>query len=159
MFSEIAGEAKDYSLLHSIDDKAYIRPGTSKGFSNARNQKTLTLSDVNKAKKLPKYDWPEKHVYQTPGSHRVMTKESIKDKNSCKKLIIVLDHHTVFVRPKAIIGSSGTVWVSEMVRIRHENPRICQVGENILESKTYTESFTSCCSMIHDLMIITLLID
>ena len=80
MFSEKAGDVKDYSLLHSIDDKAYIRPGTSEGFSSVRNQKILTLSDANKAKKLPKYHWPEKQVYQTPGSHRVMTKESVKDK-------------------------------------------------------------------------------
>jgi O-acetyl-ADP-ribose deacetylase (regulator of RNase III) len=76
MFLEDSGEAKDYSLLHSIDDKAYIPPGTSEGFFSARNQRILTLSDATKAKKLPKYDWPEKYVYQTPGSHRVMTKES-----------------------------------------------------------------------------------
>jgi hypothetical protein len=37
MFSEESGEAKDYSLLHSVDDKTYIRPGTSEGFSSARN--------------------------------------------------------------------------------------------------------------------------
>lgn len=150
MFSEESGEAKDYSLLHSIDDKAYIRPGTSEGFSSARNQRILTLSDATKAKKLPKYDWPEKYVYQTPGSHRVMTKESVKDKDGCEKLINAIDHHTVFVRPKALVGSSGTVWASEMVQLRQENPRIFQVDEDKLESARYTESFTTCCSMIHD---------
>jgi hypothetical protein len=150
MFSEKAGDVKDYSLLHSIDDKAYIRPGTSEGFSSVRNQKILTLSDANKAKKLPKYHWPEKQVYQTPGSHRVMTKESVKDKDGCEKLINCVDHHTVFVRPKAIIGSSDTIWASEMVKLRQDNPSIFQIDEKILGFPKYTASFNSCCSMIHD---------
>ena len=72
MFSENSGDAKAFSLLYSIDDKAYLRPGTSEGFSGARNQKILTLKDASKARKLPKYDWPEKLVYQTPGSRRIM---------------------------------------------------------------------------------------
>jgi hypothetical protein len=89
MFSESAGDAKEYSLIHSVDDKAYIRPGTSEGFSGTRNQKILTLSDASKAKKLPKYDWPQKLVYQTPGSHRIITKQSVKDDAGNEKLICV----------------------------------------------------------------------
>ena len=72
-----------------------------------------------KQKKLPKYDWPQALVYQTPGSHRVMTEESIKDKDGHEKLVTDIDNHTVFIRPKAIIGSSGSVWASEVVRLRH----------------------------------------
>ena len=58
-------EFKDNSqmcFMRSIDDKAYLRPGTSEGFLNTRNEKILTLTDVEKARKLPKYDWPEKLV-------------------------------------------------------------------------------------------------
>jgi hypothetical protein len=150
MFSETAGDEKDYSLLHSIDDKAYTRPGTSEGFSSVRNQKILKLSDANKAKKLPKYDWPEKQVCQIPGSHRVMTKESVKDKDGCEKLINCVDHHTVFVMPKAIIGSSGTAWASAMVKLRQDNPSIFQIDEEILGFPKYRESFNYFCSMIHD---------
>ena len=66
MFSEKAENAKEYSLIHSIDDKAYIRTDTSEGLSSARNQRIqLTLSEASKARKLPKYDWPEKMVYQS----------------------------------------------------------------------------------------------
>ena len=61
-------------FMRSIVDKAYLRPGTSEGFQNTRNQKILTLTDVEEANQLPKYDWPEKLVYQTPGSHRILTK-------------------------------------------------------------------------------------
>jgi hypothetical protein len=38
--------------MRSIDDKAYLHPGTSEGFSNTRNQKLLTMTDVEKARKL-----------------------------------------------------------------------------------------------------------
>ena len=41
LFSDTSSESKHYSFLHSIDDKAYIRPGTSEGFSSARNIKIL----------------------------------------------------------------------------------------------------------------------
>ena len=104
MFSEEAGEAKLFSLLHSIDDKAYLRPGTSEGFSSARNLKILTVTDADKARKLPKYDWPEKLVYQTPGSHRVMTKESVKDESGNEKLINDVDHHTVLFDRRRLLA-------------------------------------------------------
>ena len=41
-------------FMRSIDDKAYLRPGTLEGFQNTRNQKILTLPDVEKVKQLPK---------------------------------------------------------------------------------------------------------
>ena len=137
MFSEEAGDAKSFSLLYSVDDKACLRPCTSEGFSSARNQKILTVSDADKARKLPKYDWPEKLVYQTPGSHRVMTKRSVKDESGSEKLITDVDHHTAFVRPKAIVGSSGTVWASEMVHMRHTNVSIFQVNGKKLNCPEY----------------------
>ncbi len=66
--------------MQSMDDKPYLRPGTSKGFQNTWNQRILTSSEVEKARELPKYDWPEKLVYQTPGAHRIFT-------NTTEKLI------------------------------------------------------------------------
>lgn len=41
------------------DDKAYVRPGTSEGFSKARNVKVLMPSDINKQRKLPTYDFAD----------------------------------------------------------------------------------------------------
>ena len=86
--------------MRSTDDKAYIRPSTSEGFDKARNIRILTLSDEAKARKLPKYDWPEKLVYVTPGSHRIFTKSSITMEGE-EKLITQDDFHHVFVRPKS----------------------------------------------------------
>ena len=77
-------------VLRSRDDKAYVRPGTSEGFEKVRNLKTLQLSDLERAKKLPKYDWPEKLMYVTPGSHRIMTRDSVISAEVwLQKLIII----------------------------------------------------------------------
>ena len=67
LFSEASDNPKELSVIHRMDVKAYLHPGTGEGFAGVRNQKILTLSDAEKARKLPKYDWPKKLVYQRPG--------------------------------------------------------------------------------------------
>ncbi|CAH3032576.1 unnamed protein product, partial [Porites lobata] len=131
--------ARKFCFMRSTDDKAYLRPGTSEGFDKAINLRILTLSDHTKARKLPKYDWPEKMVYVTPGSHRVFTKSSVMNETE-EKLITEDDRHYVFVRPKAIVGSSSTVWASETVRLRHEDPSAFE----------YSLGFRKCCARLHD---------
>ena len=117
-FGKESEENSKFCFMRSIDDKAYLRPGTSEGFSNTRNQRILTTSDVNKARALPKYDWPEKLVYQTPGTHRIFTKASTMSDIGEEKLVTDEDSHFVFVCPKAIVGSSGSTWARETVRLR-----------------------------------------
>lgn len=86
----------------------------------------MTLTDVNRARALSKYDWPEKLVYITPAAHRIFTKKgSIKDDE--ETLEIDEDHHFVYVRPKAIIESSGST----------------------SNEHTYTEAFRSFCAHAH----------
>ena len=135
--------------MRSTDDKAYLRPGTSEGFDKARNLRILTISDHSKARKLPKYDWPEKMVYVTPGSHRVFTKSSVMNESE-EKLITEEDRHYVFVRPKAIVGSSGTVWASETLRLRYEDPLAFEVDELTPGSPQYSLGFRKCCARLHD---------
>jgi hypothetical protein len=131
--------------MRSIDDKAYLRPGTSEGFLNTRNQKILTLTDVEKARKLPKYDWPEKHVYQTPGSHRIFTKEcTMSDDKDEEKLLTKDDNHFVFFRPKAFIGSSGSTWASETIHLRQRHPSLFEVDD----TSNYSLPFRQTCSII-----------
>ena len=132
-------------FMRCIDDKAYLRPGTSEGFQNTRNQKILTLTDVAKAKQLPKYDWPEKLVYQTPGSHRIFTKISdMSEGSNEEKLLTDDDDHFVFIRPKAIIGSSGSTWASETIRLRQRNPSLFEVDNG----SNYSDQFRQACSVI-----------
>ena len=99
--------------MRSTDDKAYLCPGTSEEFSNTRNWYIWTPTDVDKARALPKYDWPEKLVYQTPGARKIFSKSSTMSDIGEKKMITEEDSHFVFVWPKAIVGSSGSTWASE----------------------------------------------
>ena len=105
--------------MQSIDDKAYIRPGTSEGFSKARNVKVLMLSDINKLRKLPKYDFVESSALLTPSTHRILHKEGVIVDGS-EKLVFTGASHFVFTRPKAVIDSSGTTWANETVFLAHD---------------------------------------
>ena len=59
----------------------------AKGFSNTRNQRILTPTDMDKARAVPKYDSPENLVYQTPEAHRFFSKSSTRSDVGDKKLI------------------------------------------------------------------------
>ena len=76
--------------------------------NNARNQRILTPSAEERARKLPLHDWPEQKVNITPSAHRIFTKVG-QDIDGSEKLITEEDEHFVFVRPKFYVGSSGTV--------------------------------------------------
>ena len=62
----------------SMDDKAYLCPGTSTGMTGARNIRYYQPADCTKARVLPKYDFPGTMVCVTPAGYRVMSK-SIKN--------------------------------------------------------------------------------
>ena len=106
-----------------MDDKAYVRPRTSEGFSHARKTRILTPAASDRARSLPKYDWPESAVYVTPSTHRFVQRVGVTV-DGVEKLVSCGDRHIVFVRPKAIVGSSGTTWASETVCLSHMFPEL-----------------------------------
>lgn len=105
-FSDRSSNERKYCFARSSDDKAYLRPGTSEGFEKTRNVRILTLTNEG-ARQLPKYDWPERMMYQTPATHRILNKEGV-EVDGKEKLISSGDKHIVIVRPKQIVDSSGT---------------------------------------------------
>ncbi|CAH3023183.1 unnamed protein product [Porites evermanni] len=58
------------------------------------------------------------------------------------------DHNFVYVRPKAIIGSSGSAWASETVDLRHRSPDVLEMPTS--NEHTYTEAFRGFCAHAHD---------
>ena len=116
---------KDEGLSHvielSMDDKVYLCPHTSTGMAGARNIKIFQPSDENKVRKLLKYDFSTAMVNITPGTYRIMSKK-ITTIDGNDEIEIVEDARYVFVRPKYFVGSSGSVWASEFMRLRHEVP-------------------------------------
>ena len=129
-------ESAKYSLLHSMDDKAYVRPGTSEGCEKTRRVKILNLANEG-AKQLPKYDWPEAMVYQTPSAHRIMTKKAMEIGSEMTTLVDN-DCHFVVVRPKAFVDSSGTTWASEIVRLRTLHPEVFEIPSTLKNTASCT---------------------
>ncbi len=62
----------DKGLILSMDDKAYLRPGTDVGMRNAKSGKIYDVSDKEKQRKLPQQDFSNPQVHITPSSFRIM---------------------------------------------------------------------------------------
>ena len=144
-FSERSGNETKFSFARSIDDKAYVRPGTSEGFEKTRNKRILTPSAEEKSRKLPKYDWPESKVYVTPSTHRLLSKTSVQI-NGEEQFLNCDDTHVVFTRPKAFVESSGTTWANETQRLRCLMPDKFEVNNN----KQYSKNFRAICADLKD---------
>ena len=144
-FSQKSGEEKKYNFMRSIDDKAYLRPGTSEGFSSVRNGRILTPSAESKMKN-----------YQSMIGQLVVFIKHPQPIGYCivkvnlltneEKVVSTGDSHYVFVRPKAYIDSSGTTWASETVTLRHLMP----VDFEVEESSTYSIKMRSLRALLHD---------
>ena len=130
---------RKYALTKSMDDKAYVRPGTSVGLRDVKRGGIFQPCDSKVARKLPKYDWVNEEVYITPSTHRIFTKEPQKvgDKEA---YVMSDDESFVFMRPKAQVGSSGTVWSSEDYELRATRPDLHEVPE---ASSQFTLPFRS----------------
>ena len=129
-------EKMKYNLFISRDDKAYICPGTGTGMQSARNVKIIQPSDPSKQRVLPKYDFPERLVNATPGVNRIMNYEINKEMGSKDQLKMTDTEVAEFNRPKNFVGSNGSVWASEYMRLRYEEPVLFVVDESELKSST-----------------------
>ena len=117
--------------MKSIDDKAYVRPGTSVGFRDVKKMGIYQPTDNNAAGKLPKYDWINEQVYVTPSTHHIFTKES-RVIDVREVFAMSEDDSFVFMRPKAFVGSSRTIWASEDMELRAIHVDLYEVeGSNL----------------------------
>ena len=108
-------------LFRSFDDKAYLCPNTSTGMQSARNQRIFQPADELEARKFLKYDFPLSMLNCTPGTFLYMTK-SISLNNEEVVITTDMKESRVVIKPKYFIGSSGSVWSSHCMLLRHEEP-------------------------------------
>ncbi|CAB4034909.1 RNA-directed DNA polymerase from transposon X-element, partial [Paramuricea clavata] len=90
------------------------------GFRNTKSQGILQVTDLNAAKKLPQHDFGNPDAHVTPSAVRLVTwqEENVDDiKIFLKKKTLVKDKDQSFVmlRPKKLVGSSGSVWASNLM--------------------------------------------
>ena len=102
-----------------MDDKATLKPGTDIGVKGARRQEIIMPS--NQEGLLPQHDFSESKVQITPSSFRFMTK---KVDTESKQLVRDEDQSVVMIRPKYYMGSSGSVWASDYLKIGHQYPHL-----------------------------------
>eukprot|EP00794_Sanderia_malayensis_P002367 gene2368-2728_t len=144
-------EDAKYVVEISMDDKAYLCPGTSTGMSGARSLKIYQPSNDEEARKLPKYDFPVAMVNVTPSGYRIMEKR-VKKINNKSETEIIADSCYVFVRPKYFLGSSGTVWASEIMQLRQEAPHKFEIVSNVEGASQQSMAFKSICITLLDAM-------
>ena len=90
-------------------------------------------------------------MYVTPGSHRIMTNDSVISADGVESLVTKTDNHFCFCRFKAFIGSSATTWYSENVGGRHEHPSCLEVDPSTIQGfETYSKDFRCVCAIIRD---------
>ena len=120
MFAE---DQKENSLLVSMDDKAYLRPGTDVGARDTKTGVIYDVSDPEEQKKLTQHDFNHPEVNQTPASFRFI-RQHIENIVGKDELISDQDQTVVIIRPKYYIGSSGSVWASDYMHLCHEAPTL-----------------------------------
>ena len=91
------------------------------GMQSAKNVKVIQPTDPAKQRVLPKYDFPVNLVNATPGVSWFMKYEVIKEDQVKEIIKIVESDVVVFNRPKAFVGSSGSVWASEYMTMKQSD--------------------------------------
>ncbi|CAC5421437.1 unnamed protein product [Mytilus coruscus] len=136
-------EDQDLALIHSMDDKAYLKPEASDGLDKF---KVFQTTDSDKQRKLPKYDFAQAKLNITPSSHRFIMKDITYVDNNLE-MVMSEDENICVFRPKFYIGSSGTVWASEDRKLRYEKP---QLYERKAETTQLSNEFHSIAALIRD---------
>ena len=102
--------------------KFFIYAGiVSLGMQSDRNAKVVQPTVPAKQRVLPKYDFPVNLVNATPGVSWFMKYEVIKEDQVKEIIKIVESDVVVFNRPKAFVGSSGSVWASEYMTMKQSD--------------------------------------
>lgn len=137
-----AFDNKKYVIRRAIDDKAYVRCGTSEGFSRPLHTVQLTSAPFH----LSSSDYPDPVGYVSSGVVLLVNDmEEVEhngdDKFKPKDLTV-----TVTCKPKYVYPSSATNWANNMFAVRylfrkeHEqsagdtDQTECNIPENIIQT-------------------------
>jgi hypothetical protein len=108
-----------YTIRRCFDDKAYLRCGTSEGFSRPKSRPVML---VESEPELPAYDFPEKAGYVSPGVSLIikdMVEKRINDRDTFATTDVTI---SVTCKPKVSYPSSASNWANDMYMDRMEFP-------------------------------------
>ena len=109
---------KRFSVRRAMDDKAYLRCGTSEGFGRPTNT-PVQLSGENLQFKLPSSDYPQECGYVSPGVILLVNKMKEVEYNETDRYVKDDVTVTVTCKPKLVYPSTATNWFNDLYRIRY----------------------------------------
>ena len=109
---------KRFSVRRAMDDKAYLRCGTSEGFGRPTHT-PVQLSGENLQFKLPSSDYPQECGYVSPGVILLVNKMKEVEYNETDRYVKDDVTVTVTCKPKLVYPSTATNWFNDLYRIRY----------------------------------------
>lgn len=115
-FGESFKKYRDLSVRRALDDKAYVRCGTSEVFSRPLNR---PLQVTESHFQLPSSDYPDTVGYVSPGVILLVNdmkevQHEVRDKFTTTDSTV-----TVTCKPKHVYPSSATNWHNDMFAVRY----------------------------------------
>ena len=111
-------DRQTYVIRRAIDDKAYIRCGTSEGFSRPLHT-PAQLSTEEDQIKLPSADYPDPVGYVAPGVVLVVNEMKEVEYQGGDKFHPTNVTINVTCKPKHIYPSSATNWTNDLISTRY----------------------------------------
>ena len=109
-----------YTVRRCMDDKAYLKCGTSEGFSRPRTR-PIMVGD-HEGLELPIYDFPEEAGYVSPGVNLII--KSMNEVEHQGRDVFALNGATISVtcKPKILNPSTATQWANDIYADRLNFP-------------------------------------
>ena len=107
---------KSLVCRQAMDDKAYIRCGTSEGFSRPLHRPVQVEGEHGM---LPSSDYPDPVGYVSPGVILMVNDMKEVEHGNSKSFVPTDVTVSVTCKPKKIYPSTATNWANDMVAIRH----------------------------------------
>ena len=117
-FSNSNKERQPYVIRRAIDDKAYVRCGTSEGFSRPLHS-PVQLSSEESRINLPSSDYPDPVGYVAPGVVLLVNEMKETEHKGCDKFVPTNVTVNVTCKPKHIYSSSATNWANDLISTRY----------------------------------------
>ena len=100
----------------AMDDKAYIRCGTSEGFSRPLHRPVQVVGEYGT---LPSSDYPDPVGYVSPGVILMVNDMKEVEHRNSKSFVPTDVTVSVTCKPKKIYPSTATNWANDMVAVRY----------------------------------------
>ena len=135
---------RKFAVRRALDDKAYLRCGTSEGFSRPIHT-PIQISAENLQFKLPGSDYPQDCGYVSPGVILLVNDMKEVVHRDTDKFVREDVTVTVTCKSKKVYPSSATNWFNDLYSIRYLFPEEHEIGSS-------TESITGNITCVADLV-------